>query len=98
MEIKQATEENNIDFSQTAGEAVARVLATALILPMIIWAIVEEASWSYDATLDELAEDWAAKFEQGTKYSVIYKVHGQYTKMCMDMEVKNEFVVEETSQ
>ena len=65
---------------------------------MIIWAIVAANNWSYDATLDELAEDWAAKFDQGTKYKLTYEVNRTYTNMCVDMEVKNAFVVEDTSK
>ena len=98
MQIKQITSSTVLDFSTTGWEGLANALATALVVPMMIWAIVAANNWSYDATLDELAEDWTAKFDQGTKYKLTYEVNRTYSKMCMDMEVKNAFVVEDTSK
>ena len=98
MQIKQITSSAEIDFSTTGGEIFANVLASALLVPMLIWSIIAANNWSYDTTLDGLAEDWAAKFEQGTRFKLIYEVNKTYTKMCVDMEVKNEFIVEDTSK
>ena len=98
MQVKQITSETEINFNTTGGEIFATILASALVLPMMIWALVESKTWAYDTTMDALAEEWAAKFEQGTKFKLIYEVNRHYSKMVIDMEVKNEFVVEETSQ
>ena len=46
----------------TTAEKLGAFLATALIVPMAIWAIVESNSWAYDTTLDNLAEEWAENF------------------------------------
>ena len=98
MQVKKITSETEIDLKTTGGEIFATILASALIVPMAIWALVESKLWAYDTTMDKLAEEWAAKFEQGTKFKLIYEVNRHYSKMVIDMEVKNEFVVEETSQ
>ena len=95
MQIKQIISSTELE---TSTNTLANVLASVFVVPMIIWAIVAANNWSYDATLDELAEDWAAMFDQGTKYKLAYEVNRTYTKMCVDMEVKNEFLVEDTSK
>ena len=91
MQVRRITSEAELDFSMTTAEKLGAFLATALIFPMTIWAIVESNSWAYDTTLDDLAEEWAANFNQRTKFKLIYEVNKHYSQMVIDMELKNEF-------
>ena len=92
MQVSQITNEAELPFSTTTMEKLGTFFATALILPMAIWALVESKLWEYDTTMDDLAEEWATNFDQGTKFKLIYEVNKHYSQMVIDMEVKNEFV------
>ena len=92
MQVSRITSEAELDFSTTTMEKLGTFFATALILPMAIWALVESKLWEYDTTMDDLAEEWATNFDQGTKFKLIYEVNKHYSQMVIDMEVKNEFV------
>ena len=78
MEVNQITSEAELDFSTTTMAWVGIFFMTALVLPMAIWAVAESKSWAYDTTMDDLAEAWSEKFDQGTKFKLVYEVNRHY--------------------
>ena len=98
MEIKEITDETVIDYSMSTGAIVGAVFATLTVVPMLVWALIASNNWAYNSTMDQLAEELAKKFESTTKFKLIYEVNRHYTQMVTDMEVKNEFVIEDTQK